>query len=458
MPKNKNERLCFYSFNPENEITERFLNPSDIYIVQGYGIEVFAQGLNSPISMIFTDNGDILVADSGLSTGYPQILMLKDNHFEIVAEGFNIPVTGINYMNGILYVSHRGFVTKILKDGTRQNIIMGLPSNGDNTNSPVTFSMDNKLYFGQGTVTNSGIVGNDNKWLTSSPLLCDYAGDYIMLNGQNYNTSNILSEAANNEIAVTGAFSPYGIANQPYETRKKYLKASGCILSSNLDGSNIEQVAWGFRNPSYLKFDNNGQLFAANNGYTATGSRPIENATDDFYLVSHGLWYGWPDYSGGEPVSLPRFRPSGGVQPTLLLKNQPNVPPTPFVSFPPNSMIRGFDFNYNSKFGPYGDVYIAEFGSMVKTTLGEPMPYAGTGHRVSKIDMKSRTINTFAINKSGFPSSLSKGGGFERPADIIFAPDGAMYVVDMGLNAFYNSDNFVPGTGVIWRIYKKELT
>ena len=445
-------RLC--SLNQTDDITERYLNPSDIYIIQGYQIEVFAKNLSSPIGMIFDENGDILIADSGLATGIPRVLKLVNNHFEIIAENFNLPISGINYLNRVIYVSHRGFVTKLYKDGTRQNIIMGLPSNGDNYNSPVTFSPDNKLYFGQGTVTNCGVVGNDNEWLTESPLLCDYAGDFIMLYGQNFETVNLMNEALTDDIAITGAFSPYGISNLPFEKRKQYLKASGSIIRANLDGSNLEQVAWGFRDPTYLKFDMNGQLFVANNGYNSTGSRPIENASDDFYYVLPGLWYGWPDYSGGEAVNSQRFTPNGGKEPTLLLKNQPNIPPHPFTSFPPNTTLKGFDFNYNKEFGPYGDVYITEYGSTVATKSGDVVSYAGAGHRISRIDMNSRTVSTFAINKTGFPSSLSREGGFERPTHLIFGPDGAMYIVDMGLNKMNNPNAFIPNTGVIWRVFR----
>lgn len=457
MIKNNNGRGRIYSFNQSDDVMERYLNPSDIYIINGYRIEVFIKDLNSPIGMVFNEDGDILIADSGLATGNPRVLLLVNNHLEIIAENFVVPISGINYLNGVIYVSHRGFVTKIYKDGTRQNIIMGLPSNGDNYNSPVVFSPDNKLYFGQGTVTNSGVVGNDNEWVTSSPLLCDYSGDYIMLNGQNFESDNIMTEALLNDIAMTGAFSPYGIPNIPYEIRKKYIKASGSILRSDLDGSNLEQVAWGFRNPAYLRFDNSGQLYAVNNGYNAVGSRPIENATDDFYYITPDLWYGWPDYSDGQAVDSPRFTPSGGAQPTLLLKNQPNIPPKPFVTFPPNSTIRAFEFNYNSEFGPYGDVYIAEFGSTIHTKVGDVIPYASAGHRISRIDMKSRTISTFAINNTGFASSLSRGGGFERPSHLIFGPDGTMYIVDTGINFIGDPDAFIPNTGVIWRVFRTDM-
>lgn len=445
-----------YSCNQNDSIEERYVNPSDIYIINGYSIEVYLKELNAPNSMIFDEDGNIFLTDSGLASGNPKVLRFIDNRFETVAEDFVIPISGINYLNGVLYISHRGFVTKIYKDGTRENIIMGLPSNGDHYNSPVTFSPDNKLYFGQGTVTNSGVVGNDNEWVPISPLLCDYSGDYIMLHGQNYATNNILAEAITDDVALTGAFSPYGIPNIQFEVRKKYIKASGSILRANLDGSNLEQVAWGFRNPSCLRFDNSGQLYAVNNSYNSVGSRPIENAPDEFYYIFPDLWYGWPDYSAGEAVNSPRFRPVGGVQPELLFKNQPNVPPRPFVSFPPNSTIRSFEFNYNMEFGPYGDVYLAEYGSTIHTRVGDVVSYTNAGHRISKIDMKSRSISTFAINKTGFPSSLSKEGGFERPSHLVFGPDGAMYIVDTGLNVWGDPDAFIPNTGVIWRIFRTD--
>lgn len=448
-----NNRTILNAFNLNDKASTRYMNPADIYIQKGYSIEVFANGLNAPIGIAFNDDGELFVAESGLVDGKPKILKLMVDHFEVIAENFNVPISGITYYNGVIYVAHRGYVTKLYKDGTRQHIVMGLPSNGDHYNSPIAISPDNKIYFGQGTVTNSGIVGNDNVWLLESPLLCDYPGDYIMLYGQNYETNNILTGSVNNDTTKTGAFSPYGISNLPYEYRKKYIKASGSILKSNFDGSSLEQVAWGFRNPSYLKFDNSGQLFVANNGYNAVGSRPIENATDDFYYIIPGLWYGWPDYSGGEAVNIARFTPDGGSQPDLLLKNQPNIPPKPMVSFPPNSNIRGFDFNYNTNFGPYGDVYIAEYGSTVRTKFGEIISYAGSGHRVSRIDLKSRTVSTFAINKSGFPSSISKEGGFERPTHVLFGPDNKLYITDVGINVANDQDSFIPSTGIIWRVY-----
>ena len=433
---------------------ERYINPADISLPPGYNIEVFAQGLDMPISMIFADNGDLIFAELGYTTGNPRILRITEGRFEVVAENFNVPLTGISYYEDVLYVSHRGYISVVDLDGTRRNIITGLPSNGDYINNRIVFGPDNKLYFGQGTTTNSGVVGLDNEWIYTNPLVCDYAGEYILLNGQNFETNNILIENPQLEKVNTGAYSPYGIPNRPNEIRKGVIRASGSILRANLDGSELELYAWGFRNPSYLKFDDTNRLFVSNNGFEIRGSRPIANAYDEFFLVTPGVWYGWPDYNGGEPITSPRFKPEGGPQPEFLFTQHPNIPPRPYAYFPMNSVIRGFDFNYNPSFGTYGDVYIAELGRSGLRIGRDTTPYTGTGQKVSKIDMKTGGVSTFAINKSGFPASVTKGGGLERPTEVVFGPDGAMYVLDLGWNIDINSNLFVPNSGVIWRIWK----
>ncbi len=58
----------------------------------------------------------------------------------------------------------------IQPDGTKEDIIEGLPSNGDHHNNRVVFGPDGKLYFGQGTATNSGVVGRDNGWVKEHPF------------------------------------------------------------------------------------------------------------------------------------------------------------------------------------------------------------------------------------------------------------------------------------------------
>lgn len=115
-----------------------------------------------------------------------------------------------------------------------------------------------------------------------------------------------------------------------------------------------------------MNFDHHNRLFATNHGIDERGSRPIANSSDEFHIISPGTWYGWPDYTGGLPVTLPMFKPENKPQPEFLIRSHPMEPPKPLAIFAPHSAIMGFDFNYNPSFAPIGDVFIAEFGSDFK--------------------------------------------------------------------------------------------
>lgn len=414
---------------------------------QGYTIDVFADGLTTPINMTFTSKGEMLIADSGITDGNGKVLKLTPQGFTVIADGFNPPLTGINEYEGNIYVSHRRFVTIIQPDGMKKDIIEGLPSNGDHHNNRVVFGPDGKMYFGQGTATNSGVVGKDNDWVKEHPFFHDYPGDAVMLHGQTFETPGFLEDFQNRTVQ-TGAYSPFGVASYPGKVVDGIIRANGSILRANPDGSKLELVAWGLRNPFRIRFDRFNRLFAANHSYDVRGSRPIANAPDELQLIRPGMWYGFPDFSAGHPVTLPHFRPDGMEQPQFLLAQHPMKPPFPVATFSPHSATMGFSFNDYPEFGQVGDAYIAEFGSNAPTTTGgKPLP--GVGHRVSRIDMNTGTVYDFAKNYSDLPASLTNGGGFERPIDAVFDPDGALYIVDFGL---FSGGSAIPETGVIWKI------
>lgn len=432
--------------------SQRYLNPLDIHVLPGYSIEVFAQGLNTPVSLAFDNDGNIIIGESGIIDGNPRVERLnRDGTYELVAEGFNFPLTGICYHEGDIYVSHAGVVTVIRDDGTRSDLITGLPSIGDYKNYQIIFGPDGKMYFGQGAATNSGVVGLDNLWAAERPFFHDLVAEDIILVGQNFITPNFLTYNPT-DYAFTGAFRPFGTPNKPNTIIPANLRPTSCIFRAEPDGSHLEVYAWGIRNPVRVKFDRFGRLYVANRGFDNRGSRPVNNSPDEFLHVSQGEWYGFPDYTAGEPVTDPRFRPDIGPQPEFLLASHPTIPTRPLSIFEPHSSVSGFDFNYNPEFGPYGDVYLAEFGSSMPTTTGG-YPLPGVGRRIVRIDMNTGSVSTFAINKTGLAASLLGGGGFERPVDAEFGPDGAMYILDYGMADPVNpAFPYIPNTGVIWRI------
>ncbi|TCP29416.1 glucose/sorbosone dehydrogenase [Scopulibacillus darangshiensis] len=428
----------------------RKLDPKDILLPSGYKIEIFWTELMTPINLMITDSGDMLVANSGVLTGNGEVGRLTPSGYQMIADGFHPPLTGINEYEGNIFVSHRGAITVIKPDGQKEDILSGLPSWGDHHNNRVVFGPDGKMYFGQGTATNSGVVGEDNHWVKSYPFFHDYPGSDIELRGKNYKTKNLLS-AASEDYAVTGAYSPYGISSYPGETIKGSIKASGSILRANRDGSQLELIAWGLRNPFRIKFDKHNRLFAANHGIDERGSRPVANSPDEFRIIRSGMWYGWPDYTGGYPITAPMFKPENKPQPEFLLRRHPMEPPKPLSRFAPHSAAMGFDFNSRTDFAPIGDAFIAEFGSEAPTTTGgKPAPRVG--HRVSRIDLRTGNVSPFAVNKTGGAASATNSGGFERPIDVVFGPNGEMYIVDFGI--FPPAREAPAKTGVIWRVTK----
>lgn len=436
----------------QTELLKRKVNVEDIALPKGYKIDVFARGLTTPINITFSDDGDMLVGDAGITSGNGKIFRLTASGPQLIAKGFNPPLTGITFYKGDIYVSHRGFITKVKPDGKKENVLSGLPSFGDHHNNRVIFGPDGKMYFGQGTATNSGIVGEDNDWVEKYPFFHDYPGGFTPLNGHNFKSSNILSNSPDDNI-WTGAYSPFGVPSYQGELIKGITRANGSILRANPDGSELELIAWGLRNPFRLRFDRQNRLFCGNHGIDVRGSRPIANSPDEFQWIRSGIWYGWPDYTGGMPVTDPFFRPEGKSQPTFLLTQHPMQPPKPITTFDPHSAIMGFDFNFDPDFAPVEEAYIAEFGSNAPTTTGgKPAPKVG--HRISRINVNSGKVTTFAINKSGLAASATGGGGLERPIDVIFGKRKDMYIADFGITNPNSSYPFEPQSGIIWKITK----
>ena len=101
-----NNALNLKTCNQSSEGTGRYLNPKDINIMPGYVIDVYAEGLNTPTSILFTDKNELYIADSGYTSGKPSISRLVNDYFELFAEDFNVPLTGISYHNGDIYMFH----------------------------------------------------------------------------------------------------------------------------------------------------------------------------------------------------------------------------------------------------------------------------------------------------------------------------------------------------------------
>lgn len=446
------------------EAPERPVRPKDVAVPLGYRVQAVATGLTFPTAVVFDDRDRVYVVESGYAPGEawstPRLVRLEpDDRVTVIATGDkNGPWTGAVFHKGFFYVAEGGVLEggRILRidpdTGRSTALVDGLPSFGGHHTTGPAVGPDGWLYFGQGTVTNAGIVGDDDYklgWLTRFPDRHDVPCSDVTLSGASFDSAR----------GKTGPFLPAGTPAQPGQVVKGALPCSGAVMKVPLEGApKAELVAWGFRDPYGLAFSPKGRLFVTDAGYDNRGSRPVYGAADLLWSVSTGAWYGWPDYSGDRPLSIgDEFQAKGAPAPGALLAKAPGKPPKPAALLPVHAAADGLDFSRSDAFGYVGEAFVA--------LAGDRAPFGGkvagpVGYKVARVDPESGLIEDFAVNKGRVngPASLLGSGGLERPVAVRFSPDGrALYVADFGIVTI-TDDGAQPKkkTGVIWKITRDE--
>lgn len=483
-----------------------------VAVPAGFTAEVVMTGLTYATSVEFDDGGAMYVAEAGYSYGdasvRPRILRAApDGSVQTVAQGPSLsgPINDLLWHEGRLYVSHRGKISTIASDGAVRDLVTGLPSAGDHQNNQMTVGPDGKIYFGQGTATNAGVVGLDNfkmGWLPDHRDFHDVPARDIALRKRPFETADPFQTT--DEQVTTLPFHPFGSTDSLSVPGQ--IKANGTILRMNADGSGLEVYASGLRNPYGTMWSPDGTLYATENGFDIRGSRPIANDKEDIYIIEEGGWYGWPDYAMGLPVTDARFKPEQKSQPQFLLQDHPEVV-QPWKTFPKHAAIAKVDFSPGAAFGE-GRMFVAFFGHMSPMTGKAPAEHGG--HRVVRIDPASGQSETFFAPKhhahgsgqgdghghggqhgsenhsdqqagghqdgnGGQHGQQQKGGhhdggttageqhgasfsaGPRRLLDVRFSPDGeALYIADFGAMTIRGGVVPVPRTGVIWRVVPED--
>jgi glucose/arabinose dehydrogenase len=411
-----------------------------------------AGGLDFPTSIAFGADGAAYVAESGLPFGGARpggriVRIGGGGETETVLDGLRAPVNGLTADGEGFYISEGGTPGRISRwrpGRERQTILDGLPGGGNYHTNMVAIGPDGWLYFGQGAMTNSGVVGLDAidlAWLRRLQHPVDLPGFAVALAGERFETADPRSGEPGAR-AVTGAFAPFGEARPPGERVEAALPCTAAVMRCRPDGSGLELVAWGLRNAFGLGFLPDGRLIATDQGADDRGSRPIGAAPDLLYEVKTRAWYGWPDFIGGVAVTDKRFRPERGPQPRFLLASHESLPPPerPLLSFAVNSAA--------TKFAVMPDHAPRWAGQMLVAIFGDERPMtAPAGPRVGR--------SLLRVDPADWSAHATDLGAFERPIDVAASPDGrSLLILDFGHFEMLEGGRLdaAAGSGGLWKV------
>lgn len=275
-------------------------------VTKGYEYDIKAKGLSGAKDISIDEEGNVLVAfENEVRT------IRADGKENKILLNRNRNIQSIMYNKGnIFYISGNSLFQYNIKTEEDKELLSNLPNSGEYKNSKLAINED-KIYISIGAATNSG-VAEDGKTYDLSPIK-------ITLKGKNFDGDK------------TGAFVEYGTKTSEGQVVKAAYPGNASIITYNINNSKSELFAWGIRNIKGWDFYSTGELFGIVGGMENRGLRPIKSDVDYIYNIKKGYWYGWPDYSGGDPVTSPRFNEAESEKTTFLLDKHPTVnPEAPF--------------------------------------------------------------------------------------------------------------------------------
>jgi len=468
-----------------------------IQLPSGYQIEKVVGGLTYLTALEWDDQGRMYVLEAGgafVEEPVPARLMRIEGGratevVNLTATGVGDSVVGMTWHDGAFYITHRdgqdrtGAVSRVTLDGTRTQLFSGIiDSQSEHQINDIKVGPDGRMYVAVGPATNAGVVGLDlAPFVMRSPMVQHRPCQDLVLTGRTFRTPDFRTPAQG-DIAETGAFVPFGTSTMPGHVVPGTNKCGGSILvfDPNNAEATLRPYAHGFRNIIGLAWDTRtGAMYGAVNGYDIRGSRSVQDQWDATYRIREGAWYGWPDFSATlEPVTSPKFSVPDTLQAPVFINGEMQSKDLGFVidhaasglTPPDRSLVAGLH-GWNSSpsmldvapdsWGELaGHLFVAEWGDLAPPT--NPLRAMPIGYQISRLDPRTGRVEPFVRNAKPGPASAqgAMGMGMERPFDVKFGPDGAMYIADYGI-ALINPARaaegkppyeFPPNTGVVWKV------
>lgn len=292
------------------------------------------KGLEGAVSFDFDKENNLYIAFKNTIK-----MINKDNKEEILLYDKCLNIYDIAcYNDDIIIASDNRVLLYDVNKEQYTELINGLPNNGLNYKTNIILNGE-YLYVSIGSNTNSGVVDENNK---------------------NEDKASFEWESTGIGYSNNYAFTPFGEGITEGQKIKENALSNASILRYDLNSKEFITYATGIRDVEGLAVNSIGKLTAIVGGMEDNGVRAVKDDVDYIYDIKEKAWYGWPDFSGGDPITSPRFS-DGTNKLSFVIANHPTeVTLAPRYQHDKVSALSGLTIDYEGKCFPKDTVIFAD--------------------------------------------------------------------------------------------------
>lgn len=301
---------------------------------------IISKNMKDANDFTINENGDIFVSKGNkilkINNQNQESLLFKDDFFNINQIAL--------LDNELFYLYENKLNSYNLVTHIHKIIIDSIPNFGD-YNDCKLFSAYDGLYLTIGAATNSGVVGDDNKWKNNG--FSDISPNELILRGENYGENK------------TGAFMPFGQHSSKDQIIQENILGNASIVKIDKNTKEYSTFAYGVRNVKGIDINSDGDIYFTAGGIEDRGARPISGDSDYLYKLKPGGFYGWPDYSGGDKVDSVRFRFENKAKINPILQTTP-IPEIPIYQHNSISSLGSIAIDRNGEIKNKDSIFVVD--------------------------------------------------------------------------------------------------
>lgn len=277
-------------------------------------IKIRYKGLKKSVDFTMDDNSIYVAFPSRIQciplVGEPYDL-IRDDEYDIKS----VECVG----EKLFFISKCNLYSIYTKTGEVEECLSNIPSNGE-YKDVLMKGYGDYLYISIGAATNSGVPDSSD--------ICDLP--------------------------------PFDIKMKDNAIVKAGKVGNSCIIQLDVNSMKYTTYAWGIRNVEGMDITSDGRIFTTVGGMENRGIRPVYGDSDYVYEIKKGCWYGFPDFSGGEPINSPKFKNENGDVQEPIMSEYPMNPLAPLYQHDSVGSLKwlAIDSSGTINGGGKNDIYI----------------------------------------------------------------------------------------------------